>query len=190
MPHRDTRRTVGEHLEPFELSTLTHGTLRVPGPAPWHLQFRRFAGCPVCNLHLRRFAEGHARLERAGVRTLAFFHSPAELMLPYQGDLPFACVPDPERRWYRHFGVERSAFAVAHPRVVWSALRGLFSAPSNPLAGGTDQTGLPADFLIDSTGTLVAARYGAHADDQWSLDDVLAHAELASRKQPPSPSLP
>jgi hypothetical protein len=83
-------------------------------------------------------------------------------------------VPDPERRWYRHFGVERSALAVVHPRVVWSALRGLVSAPSNPFAGGTDQTGLPADFLIDPEGTIVALHYGKHADAQWSLEEVLA----------------
>jgi AhpC/TSA family len=173
-PDPKVRRSVGEQLAPIELSTLAHGSLRVPGPEWVHLQFRRFAGCPVCNLHLRRFAEGHHRLAVAGVRSVAFFHSPAELMRTYQGALPFPTVPDPDRRWYRHFGVERSAFAVAHPRVVWSALRGLASAPSNPFAGGSDQAGLPADFLIDSNGTIVAVHYGKHADDQWSLDEVLA----------------
>jgi AhpC/TSA family len=173
-PDPQVRRFVGEQLAPIELSTLAHGVLRVPGPEYVHLQFRRFAGCPVCNLHLRSFAKGHPRLVAAGVRTVAFFHSPAELMRPYQGDLPFATVPDPDRRWYGHFGVERATFAVAHPRVVWSALRGLVSAPSNPFAGGSDQTGLPADFLIDSDGTIQGAHYGKHADDQWSLDEVLA----------------
>jgi peroxiredoxin len=137
------------------------------------LQFRRFAGCPICNLHLRSFAEGQDRLEAAGVRTVAFFHSPAELMQPYQGALPFPTVPDPERSWYRHFGVERSLLAVAHPRAIVSALRGLASAPSNPLAGGIDQTGLPADFLIEQDGTIARVHYGAHADDQWSIDEVL-----------------
>lgn len=174
----DTRRSVGEFLDPFELSTLAHGTVRLPGTGFTHLQFRRFAGCPVCNLHLRRFAEGQAHLANAGVCTIAFFHSPAELMLPYQGALPFPTVPDPERRWYRHFGVERSMLAVAHPQVVWSALRGLVGAPSNPFAGGSDQTGLPADFLIDSGGVIVGTHYGQHADDQWSLDDVLAQAKI------------
>jgi hypothetical protein len=72
-------------------------------------------------------------------------------------------------------GVERSAFAVVHPQVMWSALRGLVSAPSNPLAGGTDQTGLPADILLDGDGVIVGVHYGAHADDQWSVDDLLAH---------------
>jgi len=171
-----TRRSVGDKLAPFQLSTLAHGIVDVPDSTLVHLQFRRFAGCPVCNLHLRRFAEGQDRLQAADVRTVAFFHSPAALMLPYQGALPFATVPDPERRWYRQFGVERSACAVVHPQVIWSALRGLFDAPSNPFAGGSDQTGLPADFLIDSGGVIIALHYGRHADDQWSLDEVLDHA--------------
>lgn len=184
MPASDStkRRTVGECLPPFELSTLAHGTVQVPGLGFTHLQFRRFAGCPVCNLHLRQFAEGHERLSAAGVRTIAFFHSSAELMRPYQGALPFPTVPDAERRWYRHFGVERSMLAVAHPQVVWSALRGLVGAPSNPFAGGGDQTGLPADFLIDSDGLIVGTHYGQHADDQWSLEEVLAQVEHSSSK--------
>jgi peroxiredoxin len=159
MPDSDsaTRRTIGECLPPFELSTLAHGTVQVPGLGFTHLQFRRFAGCPVCNLHLRQFAEGHGRLSAAGVRTIAFFHSSAKLMRPYQGALPFPTVPDAERRWYRHFGV--------------------VGAPSNPFAGGGDQTGLPADFLIDSDGLIVGTHYGQHADDQWSVEELLAHVE-------------
>jgi len=35
---------------------------RIPEPDGLvHLQFRRFAGCPVCNLHLRSFASRHGR---------------------------------------------------------------------------------------------------------------------------------
>lgn len=177
-PHAHSRRTVGERLAPFELSSLIHGPIQVPSPTLYtHLQFRRFAGCPVCNLHLRSFALGHERLQRASVRTIAFFHSPAALMRPYQGQLPFPVVPDPERHWYRFFGVERSALAVAHPQVIWAGVRGLFSAPSNPFAGGSEQRGLPADFLIDSEGTLVGTHYGRHADDQWSLDEVIVQAK-------------
>ncbi|HYP97624.1 MAG TPA: hypothetical protein VER96_03050 [Polyangiaceae bacterium] len=39
--------------------------------------------------------------------------------------------------------------------------------------GGSDQTGLPADFLIDRSNVIVTARYGSHANDQLSVDDVL-----------------
>ncbi len=97
-------------------------------------------------------------------------------MRPYQGALPFPTVPDPERRWYRRFGAERSALAVVHPQVIWSAIRGRVGATSNPFAGGSDQTGLPADFLINSDGVIMGAHYGKHADDQWSLDEVLTLA--------------
>jgi peroxiredoxin len=181
------RRSVGEQLAPIQLTTLAHGTLSLPAATNVHLQFRRFAGCPVCNLHLRRFAEGQARLEAAGVRTIAFFHSPAELMQPYQGALPFPTVPDPERRWYRHFGVERTALAVVHPQVMWSALRGLVGAPSNPFAGGSDQSGLPADILINPSGTIIAVHYGKHADDQWSLDEVISLNLAAAQQANPLP---
>jgi peroxiredoxin len=169
------RRRIHDLVGPLRLDTLSHGTIHLPSSdsAFVHLQFRRFAGCPVCNLHMRAFAQSQDALRSAGVTTVAFFHSTADQMRPYQGDLPFAAVADPERYWYRHFGVERSALAVAHPRVMWSALRGLALAPSNPFVGGLDQTGLPADFLLDRSGSIVDLHYGAHADDQWSVDELL-----------------
>jgi hypothetical protein len=36
--------------------------------------------------------------------------------------------------------------------------------------------GKPADFLVGADGTVRARKYGAHADDQWSVDEILAHA--------------
>lgn len=48
---------------------------------------------------------------------------------------------------------------------------------AGPLGEG-DHLALPADFLVDDIGAIVALKYGAHADDQWSVDDVL---DLASR---------
>src|SRR4051812_28272924 len=71
-----------------------------------HLQFRRFAGCPVCNLHLRSFVQRHAELEAAGIREVVVFHSPVEELQGY--DLPFTIIPDPAKRLYREFGVEAS----------------------------------------------------------------------------------
>ena len=54
--------------------------------------------------------------------------------------------------------------------------RGIFGAPSNPIAGGGGHTGLPADFLIGPDGLLLDVHYGTHADDQWSVDFVLERA--------------
>lgn len=174
------RLEVGQTIPGFRVETLSHGTLQVPDQGVYtHLQFRRFAGCPVCNLHLKKFARNKSRLDAAGIRSVAFFHSPAAAMRPYQGDLPLPSVADPKRDWYRRFGVERSRLAIMHPQVMKSALAGLVSAPSNPFVGGGDQTGLPADFLISPDGKLVALHYGSHADDQWSLEELIAHRQSA-----------
>ena len=172
------RRLPGEHLPALRFESLHGDRLELPGANLVHLQFRRFAGCPVCNLHLQSFARSHDRLKEASILTVAFFHSTTQQMRAYQGSLPFPCVADPERRWYAYFGVERSLLAAAHPRVMVAAIKGLFTAPSNPFVGGTQQTGLPADFLIDRENAIVAAHYGSHANDQWSVDDVL---ELARK---------
>jgi peroxiredoxin len=170
------RRSPGEQLPALQFTSIQGDRVDVPGTDLIHLQFRRFAGCPVCNLHLQSFARAHGRLRDAGVLTVAFFHSAPEQMKPYQGQLPFPCVADPGRRWYGFFGVERSRFAVLHPRVIGAALKGLVAAPSNPFVGGADQTGLPADFLVDRSNLIVAARYGSHANDQWNVDEVLGLA--------------
>jgi hypothetical protein len=51
-------------------------------------------------------------------------------------------------------------------------------------AGGTSahptggRLGLPADILIDQRGTVLACKYGSHAYDQWSVDELLQFAAL------------
>lgn len=178
-----TRRlSVGETLEPLRLETLAHGTLEVPAKGLVHLQFRRFAGCPVCSLHVRSFALGKSLLDVAGVQTVAFFHSSAEKLARFHAELPFSVVPDPERRWYHRFGVERSFAGLLHPSVGLAALRGIAAGPSAPFALDEDHNGLPADFLVASTGRVEAVKYGSNANDSWSLEEVLDLAAKSSRR--------
>jgi hypothetical protein len=73
-----------------------------PAPVPdagrlVHLQFRRYAGCPVCNLHLRSFAARHDELVVAGIREVVVFHSRAETMREFQGQR-LAGLGQPDRR--------------------------------------------------------------------------------------------
>ena len=166
-------------MSPFSLETLSHGRLQVPGAGLLHLQFRRFAGCPICSLHLRSFARGLPRLEAAGITSVAFFHSSAESLRPYHADLPFPVIPDPERTWYRAFGVDRSLRSVLDPRAWGAMMHGMVQAPSNPLAAEGGLLGLPADFLVAPDGRLLDLHYGTHADDHWELDALLARAERA-----------
>jgi hypothetical protein len=165
------------------LVTVTGADVRVPHPEQLvHLQFRRFAGCPVCNLHLRSIVDRLADIEAAGIREVVVFHSSAEALRPYTADLPLDVVPDPGRALYREFGVESGPRALLDPRA-WPTIvraaghelravrRGRPAPPARPEGG---RLGLPADFLIAPDGRVLAGKRGAHADDQWSVDELLA----------------
>ncbi|MEU6169743.1 peroxiredoxin-like family protein [Streptomyces tanashiensis] len=160
--------------------------LTLPDPArPTHVQFRRFAGCPVCNLHLRSVVLRHQEIERAGIREVVLFHSPAEELREHVAHLPFAVVADPGKALYAEFGVEAHRRALLDPRAwpaiarsvlrgAWELLRGRGRLPATAQPGG--RLGLPADFLITSDGRVGAAKYGEHVYDQWSVDELLALA--------------
>ena len=178
------RPGAGQRVD-YELVSVTGEQVPVPDPEHLvHLQFRRFAGCPICNLHLQSVVRRHDDIVAAGIREVVFFHSPADELATYTADLPFPTIADPDKRYYKEFGVESSPRALLDPRAWGSIIRGValtslgrFRAPAVHQDGG--HLGLPADFLIDTTGRVIAAKYGTHADDQWSVDDVLAHARAA-----------
>lgn len=164
------------------LLAVTGTSVAVPDPSTLtHLQFRRFAGCPICNLHLQSFVRRHDEIEAAGIREVVVFHSPADELRTHTDALPFAVIADPGKQLYREFGVESGPRALLDPRA-WRAiavgiaatLRGRFRPPAVTQPGG--RLGLPADFLIGGDGTVLAAKYGRHADDQWSVDELLAAA--------------
>lgn len=158
-----------------------HGApLSVPSPDGrlTHLQFRRFAGCPICNLHLQSFVLRHAEVLDAGIREVVIFHSPDAELLPYQGRFPFDVIGDPGHSFYRRYGVEKSIWAVLSPRAWPAAITGPLRR-DKPKLGGIPNggvLGLPADFLVAADGSIKAAHYGEHADDQWTVDEMLALA--------------
>ena len=189
--HQEKLHT-GAMTMPHELVSVHGAPVRVPDAERLvHLQFRRFAGCPVCNLHLRSVQQRHAEIVAAGIREVVVFHSPATELLAHVADLPFDVVADPARRLYVEFGVEASPRALLDPRV-WPAIvggvlrsglaivRGRGKPPSLVPQGG--RLGLPADFLISCDGRVLASKYGIHAYDQWSVDELLAFARGLARK--------
>lgn len=169
---------VGSKVDARTLETITGERITVPMPdAIVHLQFRRFAGCPICNLHVRSVARRHDEIATAGVVEVAVFHSAAEELRRYQADLPFAVIADPERTLYREFGVESSIRSVLHPKAWRAGARGMrWTTPGGALGLREGHLGMPADFLIGPDGTVLACKYGAHADDQWSVDEILTLA--------------
>lgn len=179
----------GSVVTPRSLTAVLGPDVAIPDPSfLTHLQFRRFAGCPVCNLHLRSVVRQHAEIEARGVREVVVFHSPGGELREHARDLPFAVIADPGKRLYAEFGVESAPRALLDPRA-WAPvlaavgrsaraiLRGRERPPAATPHGG--RLGLPADFLIDGNGRIVACRYGEHAYDQWPVAEILRLAEQA-----------
>lgn len=168
------RIEIGDRITHRLLTTIRSDQVPLPDPDRLvHLQFRRYAGCPICNLHLRSVAARHDEIVAAGVREVVVFHSSVAQMRPYQGDLPFDAVADPDRKLYREFDVRSSPRAVLDPRSIPAALRAVTRRLGGAPARGQSVLGLPADFLVAPDGQVLARRYGAHADDQWSVDELL-----------------
>jgi hypothetical protein len=59
---------------------------------------------------------------------------------------------------------------------MFNAARGMLTVRSHPLRGEGGHDGLPADFLVDPEGQVLAARHGSHPADGWSVDDLLVAA--------------
>jgi hypothetical protein len=104
------RLRVGALIPPQDLLTIFGPSVSVPDPDQLiHLQFRRFAGCPVCNLHLRSFVRRHREIVAASIAEIIVFHSTAAELLTYEAELPFDVIADPHRELFARFGVEYGA---------------------------------------------------------------------------------
>ncbi len=184
------RLEVGDTVAPHTLTTITGEAVQVPADTLVHLQFRRFAGCPICNLHLHAYLKREDDISAAGVKDVVLFHSTDDALRKYESFLlPTAVVGDPDKKLYREFGVEYGARALLNPKIwltvpkaagksIWAAIRRRGHMAPFPPPGGPNS--LPADFLIGTDGRVVAAKYGDHAFDQWSADEVLTYARQAS----------
>ena len=145
------------------------------------LKFSRWAGCPICNLHIASIKQRLPELSAAGIRVVMVFHSPGQDVAELRGDLPFALIADPEKSLYRAFGVGSSIFFLAHPKA-FRALRSeaKLGNRAQRIHGGI--FGLPADLLLDSTGKVIASHYGTHADDNLEVDEVLLEASKLDKR--------
>jgi peroxiredoxin len=193
VPTMPTQLSPGAVVPARSLETITGQSVIVPAPTGrTHLQFRRFAGCPICHLHLRSLTERHDEVADAGITEVVFFHSPATELRGYQSLLPFVVIADPYKEQYRQFGVEARLRSLMHPKAMRAAFRGyaeLVRHRNDPTSAGvgtgdgSTHLGLPADFLIEPDGRVVAVHYGRHADDQWSVDELLDLQRSINRRE-------
>jgi len=167
----------GDFFQVKTFRAVTGKELRVPDSGLLtHLQFRRFVGCPICNTHIGRMIKRAEEIKSVNIQEVIFFHSTHEEMQPLQQGLPFDLVADPEKVYYKEFGVESSLAFFLDRKAIAAAVRGILRGNlSSKMTGGP--LGLPADFLIEPNGRVRAVKYGQHAYDQWSVDELLELAK-------------
>jgi peroxiredoxin len=171
----------GDIVPARTLESVAGAPISVPDPDRLvHLQLRRFVDCPICNTHIAELRGRAQEIEAAGVKEVIVFHSSPKSIRSYQKDVPFVLVGDPKKALYREFGVKASLGFLSR-KSLGAALHGVAHGHFGLRLGGGPM-GLPGDFLIAPSGQIKAAKYGTHAYDQWSADEVIALARDAKAK--------
>lgn len=138
------------------------------------LSFYRYASCPLCNLRMHYFLEKYPAYEQQGLKTLAFFQSPAEKIRQYvvkEHSFPFPIIADPDHTIYNQYQLQSST---------WGYIRGVFSrrmATANKMGliiNDPDgiRTLLPADFLVSPDQTIHTAYYGKDIGDHIPFEQI------------------
>jgi thioredoxin-dependent peroxiredoxin len=147
------------------------------------LAFFRHAACPLCNLRVHQLIQSYPIWQSSGLNILAFFESSPEMIRKYVGQqqAPFPIIADPEKIFYKLYGVESS----------WTGtLRGLmrfadFSAAKKQglmfFHPHNDVTVIPADFLIGPDLVIQTAYYGKDIGDHLPLAEINRFAELSNK---------
>lgn len=132
---------------------------------------------------LQSFIRRHAEIATAGVTEVILFRSTAAELVKRYDAMPFSIVADPTGKVYSELGVATGLRSILSMRPLLIALpnvvRNLPKLPGIPRSG-QGLLGFPADFLISPAGRIVVLNYGRHADDQWSVDELLLMARKHS----------
>ena len=141
------------------------------------LSFFRYSGCPWCNLAIYRLTQMVPQLEAQGITVVCFVQSTREDIVKnvinrHDPKPPFIIVPDPNKIIYGLYAVEESALKYftslrKAPEWIYSSYKLHFKQPE--VDGSVNL--VPAQFLIDSDGTLIKVHYGTdYADDLTYLE--------------------
>ncbi|MEQ1877317.1 MAG: redoxin domain-containing protein [Bdellovibrionia bacterium] len=167
----------GQVAPNFQAATLSGKSITLSdclGSPVW-LIFYRYAGCPICNLHLMALTHRDEILKNINLKVIAVFDSAKNTFPKTLAGEPyptFPIIPDPQHKLYDLYGTSESLAGVAHPKVAVDFFKAMFKGfRQGKITGHTGQ--MPAHFLIDPDGVLDTIYYGRHAADHipWTAVD-------------------
>jgi peroxiredoxin Q/BCP len=167
---------VGDRAPAVVLETLDGSRLDCSKPkGPVVVSFARYAGCPVCQVHVGRIAAAmpEFRARSCGV-WMVFQSSPERLRAAIAEWKPgFGAVADPPARLYEAFGVATSVAGYLHPRSMVALVRATVAGKRHGRFEGRE-TQMPADFVLDASGRIRLAHYGRDVGDGAPVASLLA----------------
>ncbi len=140
------------------------------------LLFLRYYGCTVCQLDMRRLAQGYEQITATGGQVLVVLQSDPALIREQvaEGDLPFTIICDPDQKLYQQFGIP--AAASMEELVSGNSMAKIAELKGTGLTHGKyegNEQQLPAFFVVDAERKITHAHYGKN------LADVPNVAEMA-----------
>jgi thioredoxin-dependent peroxiredoxin len=172
------RKKAGEQAIPLTLPAIdgsTYNTSDLLG-GPFMLSFFRFASCPFCNMRIRELARRYDDLSDQFSIVAVFDSSLPDLIKNMEGhNAPFPILADESNHYYREYGIEHSVWGMIKGLVTRfpTFLKGVFSGYI-PNIFRADLTTIPADFLIDKSGTIKVVYYGKDEGDHLPFEQVKA----------------
>lgn len=146
--------------------------------------FFRHAGCPFCNLRVHALTKLHGELKQQGLEMIFFFESKEAVILRstfHQEVSPVPIISDPEKTWYKAYGLEGSLYksTISHfTSFVQTALKAREAkVPMHLMASGESFSTMPAEFLIDRGLIIRKLHYAQTLTDRLELDDIRAFAK-------------
>jgi len=173
--------SVGDRAPAVVLQALDGSRLDCSRPSgPVVVSFTRYAGCPVCQLHVGRIAAAmpEFRARSCGV-WMVFQSTPARLQAAMAEWKPgFAAVADPTSGLYDAFGAATSLAGYVHPRSLVALVRATFAGKRHGRFEGRE-TQMPADFVLDPAGRIAWAHLGRDVGDDAPAAALLAAVDAA-----------
>ncbi len=148
------------------------------------LAFFRHAGCPFCNLRVHNLTKVYEEFKAKGLEMIFFFESKEKVILRstfHQEVSPIPLISDPEKEWYKSYGLEESTYksVMSHlTSFVQTALRANNqNLPIHMMADGESFSTIPAEFLLEKGLVIKKLHYAQRLNDRLDIEAIRKFAE-------------
>lgn len=141
--------------------------------------FFRHVGCPFCNLRVHSLFKKYEEYKAQNMEMIFFFESRKEVILRsifHKEISPIPIIGDPEKIWYKIFGIENSVLKSTTSHLtsfIQTALSAKFkNLPMGLISGNESYSTMPAEFLIDENLIIRKIHYSNSLNDRLSFADI------------------